>query len=534
MSDDQQSGRARILTLGLTLMASVAGCGGGGGSSSSAITPTPAPPVNQFTPGVFAPASNFDSLCAQPRTGFDPATGAAFPDMQGTFVDENNWLRSWSNDLYLWYDEILDVDPAAHPTPDYFDLMKTFATTPSGAAKDRFHNAIPTQEFQELIQSGVSAGYGATFALLSASPPRDVVVAYTEPNSPATTVNLMRGARVLSVDGEDVVNGSDVDTLNAGLFPSSAGETHQFTVLDLGSPTTRTVTMVSASITSDPVQNVGPVATASGPVGYMLFNDHIATSESQLIDAVNELSAASITDLVLDIRYNGGGFLDIANELAFMIAGPAAAAGNTFDELRFNDKHTVFNPVTGQVLAPQPFRTTTVGFSTNAGEPLPHLDLARVFVLTGPGTCSASEAIVNGLRGIDIEVIQIGSTTCGKPYGFFPADNCGTTYLSVQFQGVNAKGFGDYPDGFSPSNVAQIEGVLVPGCSVADDFTHQLGDADEARFAAALRFRADGSCPAPTGFGGERSPASIASAPLSAIDGHVPKPIWLQNRIMSR
>ncbi|MCZ6871133.1 MAG: hypothetical protein O7G84_16640, partial [Gammaproteobacteria bacterium] len=92
MSDDQQSGRAHILTLGLTLMASVAGCGGGGGSSSSAVTPTPAPPVNQFTPGVFEPASNFDALCAQPRAGINPATGAAFPDMQGTFVDENNWL----------------------------------------------------------------------------------------------------------------------------------------------------------------------------------------------------------------------------------------------------------------------------------------------------------------------------------------------------------------------------------------------------------------------------------------------------------
>ena len=58
------------------------------------------------------------------------------------------------------------------------------------------------------------------------------------------------------------------------------------------------------------------------------------------------------------------------------------------------------------------------------------------------------------LRGIDIEVIQIGSTTCGKPYGFYGLDNCGTTYFTVQFRGVNAKGYGDYSDGFSPSNLA--------------------------------------------------------------------------------
>ncbi len=71
-----------------------------------------------------------------------------------------------------------------------------------------------------------------------------------------------------------------------------------------------------------------------------------------------------------------------------------------------------------------------------------------MFVLTGPNTCSASESIINALQGVDVEVIQIGSTTCGKPYGFYPQDNCGTTYFSVEFKGVNAKGFGDYPTVF--------------------------------------------------------------------------------------
>ena len=58
-------------------------------------------------------------------------------------------------------------------------------------------------------------------------------------------------------------------------------------------------------------------------------------------------------------------------------------------------------------------------------------------------TCSASESIINGLRGVNVQVIQIGSTTCGKPYGFYPEDNCGTTYFSIQFKGVNAAGFGE-------------------------------------------------------------------------------------------
>lgn len=525
MSDDRQSGRIRTFALALAL--GVAACSGGGGGSDEG-----------FRPGVFEPASHFKDLCENPRTGIDPDTGFPYPDMRGAFVDENNWLRSWSNDTYLWYDEIVDRDPSAYPdTLEYFDLLKTFATTPSGALKDRFHNAISTSRWRQLTQSGTAAGYGATFALLSAAPPREMVVAYTEPNTPATdpAVNLVRGTRVLTIDGVDVENGADVDTLNAGAFPSSAGKTHTFVVQDPGAVVTRTVTMTSEIITSDPVQNVQTLATASGPVGYMLFNDHTATSEAELITAVNQLNAAAVTDLMLDIRYNSGGFLDIANELAFMIAGPAAAGGNTFEELVFNDKHPDRNPVTGAPLAPTLFHTTTVGFSTTPGVPLPSLNLSRVFVLTGPGTCSASEAIINALRGIDIEVILIGSTTCGKPYGFYPTDNCGTTYLTIQFKGVNAKGFGDYPNGFSAENVAQIEGVEIPGCSVADDFTHGLGDVAEGRLAAALQYRTDSTCPAPTGFApGELLPASIEHVPLAAVDGVVPKPLWLQNRIVSQ
>ncbi len=525
------------------VMLLLAGCGGGGGGAAPVATPPDTDTGNSggsgssFTPGVFQPFSNFEMLCEVPRTAIDPSTGLPFADSQGTSTDEKNWIRSWSNELYLWYDQIEDVDPQENSTEDYFDLMKTFDLTPAGSPVDRFHFTIPTEEFFELSQSGISVGYGANFAILSSTPPRSVVVAYTEPGSPATSdpVNLLRGARIIGIDGTDMANAStsaDVDILNAGLFPEEEGETHQFTIVDLGSEESREVTLTSVAITMTPVQDVQTVSTSSGEVGYLSFTDHIRPAEQELIDAVTQLKAADITDLVLDLRYNGGGFLDIANELAFMIAGPAAASGRTFEELQFNDKHQVFDPVTGATLSPTLFHTSAVGFSAPAGEPLPSLNLSRVFVLTGPGTCSASESIINGLRGIDVEVVQIGSTTCGKPYGFYPFDNCGTTYFSIQFRGINAKNFGDYTNGFSPANIAQLEGIEIPGCSLADDFTHQLGDPEEARFAAALAYRQDGSCPVAGGTGASR--ASVSLPPLSAINGLVPKSVWLQNRILRR
>ncbi len=501
------------------------GCGGGGGAGGSG-----APPADpSWTAGVFQPQATFAAYCAVPRTGTDPATGMSFADKQGSSVWENNWLRSWTNAYYLWYREVPDVSPAGSASSAYFDLLKTTATTSSGSAKDRFHFTYTTADWEALSSSDVQLGYGVVWALLADIPPRKLFVAYTEPDSPAvaTGVNLQRGASVLQVDGVDLVNANDaasVATLNAGIAPATSGETHTFMVEDAPGATARVVSMTSTSVTATPVQNVTTFPTATGVVGYLTFNDHTASAEAALVGAFTQLEAASVADLILDIRYNGGGFLDIASEVAYMIAGPGQTTGQTFELQAFNDKYPTLNPITGAQLTPESFHASTQGFSLPAGQPLPTLGLARVYVITGPGTCSASEASVNSLRGINVKVFQIGSGTCGKPYGFYPQDNCGTTYFSIEFKGVNAQNFGDYPDGFAPANASPAASVAVPGCSVADDFTRALGDPQEGRLAAAIAFRATRTCPLPTGTAGPLS--------LPSVDGEVVKPKWLMNRIL--
>jgi C-terminal processing protease CtpA/Prc len=480
------------------------------------------------------PAASFAAQCVTPRTGTDPATGLPYADVQGTTLAQNNWLRSWSNDLYLWYDEIADRDPGLYGTSAYFDFLKTTATTASGRPKDRFHFTYDTAQWLALSQSGVSAGYGAEWAVVANLPPRQIVVAYVQ-TDPALAANLQRGDIVVTVDGVDVVNSNtqaEVDAFVAGLYPNLAGEMHVFTIRDPETSIVRTVTMQSEDVTSLPVQNVKTIVTTTGRVGYIQFNDHLATAEDALATAIDTLRQSPIDDLVLDMRYNGGGLLAVASELAYMIAGAVPTAGQTFESLRFNDKHTSIDPVTGAPLTPMPFFTTTLGFSRPSGISLPTLNLARVFVLTGPTTCSASESVINGLRGVNVQVIQIGSSTCGKPYGFYPVDNCGTTYFTIQFKGVNAAGFGDYADGFTPNNALGVGGSRVPGCSVADDFTHALGDPAEARFAAALAYRLGSGCPAPSGFAPTDLNGSFEPTSLAAVDGIVIKPLWLQNRLL--
>lgn len=504
----------------LVVMTSLAACGGGSDGFSDRPGDTDG---SGWQDGVFLDWRGFYQQC-------------------GTTLEQNNFLRSYSNDTYLWYDEIVDQDPGLFNDPIvYFDTLRTNALTPTGQPKDRFHFTYDTEEWERLSQSGATYGYGAQWAIFqdTQARTREIYIAYTEPNSPATNLALplSRGTRILEVDGVSTADFTQagVDVLNAGLFPANVGEQHVFTVQDRGASGTRSVTLISADVVTAPVQNTRVISTLTGEIGYMTFNDHIATAEQALIDAVDTLNAhnngGGIDDLVLDIRYNGGGFLDIASELAYMIAGPVPTAGQVFDELTFNDKHPVTNPVTGEPLTPTPFHDTTLGppFNAPPGQPLPSLDLPRVFVLTGSGTCSASEAIINSLRGVGVEVIQIGSTTCGKPYGFYPTPNCGTTYFTVQFRASNALGFGDYADGFSPANTPSLTGVSVPGCSVADDFSALLGDPGEARLAAALNYRDTLSCPVASGLAaGEPEAVSVNADELEPL---VPKSPWHTNRI---
>ena len=524
----------------LLLVAACGGGGGGGGGGSSSTPPT------GWQAGVFKPASSFVAQCANPRTGTDPSTNKPYADTRGTLLDENNWLRSWSNDLYLWYSEITDRDPSLYASTDaYFSVLRTTAVTASGASKDRFHFTYPTEQWYTLSTTGSEAGYGADWEIVEGRPPRSVLVGYTAPGSPADVAGIVRGTSILQVDGRDVVNTNvqgDIDVINAGLFPGGAGENHTFQVQDPGAGPIHTITLVSADVTMPSVQNVTTLPTGSGLVGYLQFNDHLAAAESAVVAAFATLKNANVSDLVLDIRYNGGGYLDIASEVAYMIAGQVNTAGQTFELTQFNAKHPNTDPVTGRTITPVLFHDTSLGFSPTllaAGQALPTLNLARVFVLTGPGTCSASESIINGLRGVGLQVIQVGSTTCGKPYGFYPEDNCGTTYFSIEFRGVNAQSFGDYPDGFSPQNEPAASnggfvGVSLPGCSVGDDFAHALGNPEEARLAAALAYRSNGgNCPVPaTGLGLRRQLA------VSASEGGLPlvrpAPVLRQLRLLGR
>ena len=140
-------------------------------------------------------------------------------------------------------------------------------------------------------------------------------------------------------------------------------------------------------------------------------------------------------DLVLDMRFNSGGFLYVAQTAASMVTGPEKE-GQVFEQVRFNNKRQ--SETNASV-----FRFTTAVKSPEVtfprGYPLPQLSLPRVYVLTSSLTCSAQRVLVNGLRGIDVQVVLVGETTCGKPYGFQRKDNCALCLLPHRVPGLQCQ-----------------------------------------------------------------------------------------------
>ena len=363
------------------------------------------PHLRHFFSATLAAVSLLLASCGGGGGGDNPAAAArAFP-LSSTLANmctldgQQQFVRSFLDETYLWYDEIPVVNAADYATvPAYFNALLV-------KPKDRF-SAVLTSSAADARQSV----------------PHDLLAASAVP------------ANLLAANGKSV-----------------------------------------------PLARV--VASPNGRrVGYVLFNDHTEGAQDELIAAFDKLRTAGVDDLVLDMRYNAGGFLYIALTAASLVTGPQSE-GRIFEQLRYSAKRQSETAAStylysSRVQTPEPVYPR--------GTPLPQLNLPRLYVLTSAQTCSASESIINSLRGIDIEVILVGATTCGKPFGFHRQDNCGLAFFPIEFQGYNARNFGDYTSGFTPT------------CPVADNFLSALGSTTEPLLAAALFHSDTGSCPAAT------------------------------------
>ncbi|MFM2060060.1 MAG: hypothetical protein RLY71_4445 [Pseudomonadota bacterium] len=381
-----------------------------------------------------------------------------------TLAEQKIGLRGYMLNWYLFNKQIPDPDPARFSRiEDYFYAMLV--------STDQWSFVEPTAAFEQFFSAGETLGYGISVAG-RAEDPEPVRIRYIAPGSPADVAGLTRGMIVEKING---IPATTFKTSTAGfsvLNPGNAGQTITLTVHDAaqGSPT-RTQALSARVYPLVPVARSLNMTSSTGiPVAYLHYKDFINAGQNALQSFFKAQSALQVKELILDLRYNGGGLISISRDIASGIAGnlkDAADLPKPFVTLRYNSERQAANH-TYQFGAPATWST---------------LNLQRVYVLTGPRTCSASELVINGLVP-HVQVVQIGSTTCGKPYGFSPLNACGNTYNAINFDSVNANGAGGYVNGLSPT----------AGCLVTDDLDHQLGDPAEALTAAALRHIDTGQC----------------------------------------
>jgi hypothetical protein len=347
----------------------LASCGGGGDGAPAA--------------SAFQPSATLANMC--------------------TLDGQKQYVRSFMDETYFWYDEIPAVNAVDYATvPAYFNALLVKSPDANGLPKDRF-----------------------------------------------SAVLTSAGANALQPVPDDALAGAGV--------PAS---------------------LLAATNKSVPLTRV--VTSAAGrKVGYILFNDHSEGAQDELIAAFDSLRNAQVNDLVLDLRYNTGGFLYVALAAASLVTGPQSD-GRIFEQLHYSAKRQAETAASTYLFSSRVQTPETV---YPRGTPLPQLKLPRLYVLSSGQTCSASESIINSLRGIDVEVILVGGTTCGKPYGFHRQDNCGLAFFAIEFQGYNARNFGDYAAGIKAT------------CPVADNFLSVLGSTTEPLLAGALFHIDTGSCP---------------------------------------
>jgi carboxyl-terminal processing protease len=367
-------------------------------------------------------------------------------------VGKNLYVHDVLFDLYLWYNDLPDFDPRLYATPEeyldavrYRPLDEHFSYITSRASNRAFFGASQY------------VGFGLSWSVIGG----ELRVLQVFPDSSASEAEVARGDRITSIAGEPVATLLAENRLGDAVGPDEVGVSVRLE-FETRSGLRRGAFLTKRVVTIPTVSLTRTYDVQGKRVGYIFFRNFVEPSYAALDEAFAELATQRINELVLDLRYNGGGLVSVAQHLASLIGG-VRTRGQLLAEYAHNDRNAHRNQVLRFEDKP------------NAA------NLDRLVVITTPSSASASELVINALRPF-IPVVIIGDRTYGKPVGQYGIDFCDKTLAPVAFSLRNANGQGDFFGGFPPD------------CAVPDDVDHDLGDAAEASLREALRFIATGTC----------------------------------------
>lgn len=386
-----------------------------------------------------------------------------------------------SKDVYLWYNQI----PASFNAQTYADpnailtAIRQYSIEPGFSTPvDRWSFGMKQTDWNNL-SSGVSADFGMNVFFRAEG---DLRVKSVERSSPAGLAGIRRGWKITKINGSTNITTSNANFISQAVWGSSSGS-FSFQKPDGSSVD---INLTAATYQENPVMLDSVYNINSKKIGYFSFNSFLGdTTEiyNQFARVFNNFSAQNVNDVIVDLRYNGGGYVSVQQKLANWLV-PSSANGQLMMKEQFNDKYTQYN---------------TTDYFKKSGS----LNLSRIYFIVSSSTASASELLINNLKPF-MNVQLIGpNKTYGKPVGFFPIPDGDWYIFPVSFRSTNNSGQGNYFGGLDLNN------------QVADGLDKDWGDTTESCLQSAIKNITTGSYRMQTSRGvtipAYQEPASVSS-----------------------
>jgi C-terminal processing protease CtpA/Prc len=377
-------------------------------------------------------------------------------------------MRAW----YFWNDLLpAQVDISQFATPE--DLLAYLTTfSPDLTPDDGIDNPVDRFSFintaaadQAFFGEGKFEGFGFSSRFVAEN---DLRLSRVFFDSPANRAGLARGQQIVALNGRTIADIQANEGVNA-LFDLSPLD---FTMRPVGGNPDGsddfTETITQGIVTIDPVPQARIIVDPNDvrpPVGYLELATFISTADAEMDAVFADFRAQGVNDVILDLRYNGGGLVSTSELLGDFLGGDVA------ENLVYSK--TVFNELRA------PANNSTEFFERRANS----MSLVRLVVIASPSTASASELVINGMDP-HVEVIIVGDDTFGKPVGQVGLEFCEKILRPTAFQTLNANDFGDYFFG------------LPADCTAPDDLNVAVGADNDPNIEAALFYLDTGGCPA--------------------------------------
>lgn len=375
-----------------------------------------------------------------------------------SIASQNETIYDLMQQWYLWYDELPVVDPGSFSSQQ---ALLDALIAPVADPVDRFSYLTTQAEEDALFGASQFIGFGFRQRVDGDS----VTILDVFEGGPANAGGLDRGSSILAIDGVPI---ADILAIEGGLTealgPREIGFEVEMTFRNQAGAEI-TSTFIKDTVTIPPVTATQVFDLDGVTTGYLVFRNFVDPGIAALNTAFTEFSNAGVTQLIVDLRYNGGGLLRVAEYFANLLAS-RDNPGLPFYSLWHNDQNSARDETF--LLATDPLSIA--------------LSLDKVVFITTPATASASELLINGLPPY-VETVTVGGTTFGKPVGQLGFRFCEQVLRPVSFEFVNALGEGAFFDGIGPD------------CVAADDTALPFGVAGEDSFDTAVQWLSTGACP---------------------------------------